>query len=144
MRSIRVPTLLVVTMLTCVAKAAEGLPDALEAGWKGEAVCERLHEDDELRILRCTFAPGVGHERHYHPPHVGYAIAGGRMRVTDIHGTREIDVPTGIAFDNPEGIEWHEALNVGDETSVFLMIEPKQGTRAVAMPPAGDGAARVE
>lgn len=68
--------------------AAGDLPDPLAAGWKGESVCEKLHEDERLRILRCRFPLNVGHERHYHPPHVGYVISGGSMQVTDADGTR--------------------------------------------------------
>jgi hypothetical protein len=33
-------------------------------------------------------------------------------------------VPTGYSFSN-EGISWHEVLNIGDETAVFLIIETK-------------------
>lgn len=107
--------------------AAAELPDPLAAGWQGESVCEKLHEDERLRVLRCSFPPGVGHERHYHPPHVGYVIEGGRMQITDADGTRTVDIPDSYLFSNPEGIAWHEALNVGDRSSTYLMIEPKDG-----------------
>ena len=100
------------------------LPDPLAAGWQGEQVCEKLHEDSSVRLLRCSFPPGVGHERHFHPPHIGYVLSGGKMRVTNADGTREIDVPTGSTFANPAGIVWHEALNVGESTATYLMIEP--------------------
>ena len=83
------------------------LPDPLAAGWNGKPVCERLHEDAAQRVLRCTFAPGVGHERHFHDAHFGYAIAGGRMRIEDENGVREVDVPTGSSFTS-EGVSWHE------------------------------------
>ncbi|MEZ5894617.1 MAG: hypothetical protein R3C58_15900, partial [Parvularculaceae bacterium] len=43
---------------------ASDLPYAGDAGWKGEKVCELLFENDETRVARCTFPPGVGHERH--------------------------------------------------------------------------------
>ena len=49
-----------------IARAAD-LPDGLAAGWKGQATCEKLDEYEQVRILRCTFPPGVGHERHAHP-----------------------------------------------------------------------------
>lgn len=104
---------------------AESLPDPLAAGWQGEPVCERLHEDTKLRVLRCRFPPGVGHERHYHPPHVGYVIAGGVMAITNAAGTETVTIPDGLVFSNPDGIDWHEAVNVGDSESVYLMIEPK-------------------
>jgi mannose-6-phosphate isomerase-like protein (cupin superfamily) len=100
------------------------LPDPLEAGWKGMPVCEKLHEDSDQRILRCTFPPSIGHQRHFHNRHFGYAIAGGRMRITDSSGTREVDLATGSSFAS-DGVAWHEVLNIGDPTVVFLIIEPK-------------------
>ena len=100
------------------------LPDPLDAGWNGEPVCEALHDDADHRVLRCTFPPGVGHERHYHDPHFGYTVAGARTRITDAGGTREVDVPAGSSFSS-EGVEWHEVLNVEDSTGVFLLVEPK-------------------
>jgi hypothetical protein len=39
---------------------ATTLPDPLQAGWNGRAVCEALQDDADRRILRCTFPPGVG------------------------------------------------------------------------------------
>lgn len=98
------------------------LPDPLQAGWQGKPVCERLFEDEQQRILRCSFAPGVGHERHFHSPYFGYALAGGRMRLTDASGVREVDLPTDSSFSNA-GIDWHEVLNVGETTVTYLIIE---------------------
>jgi len=100
------------------------LPDPLEAGWNGVPVCENLHEDSDQRILRCTFPPSIGHQRHFHNRHFGYAIAGGRMQISDSSGIREVDLATGSSFAS-DGVAWHEVLNVGDSTVVFLIIEPK-------------------
>lgn len=126
MRSKSLQILMVSALSLMPARAyPQFLPDPLAAGWEGEAVCEKLHEDAMLRLLKCSFAPGVGHERHYHPPHTGYVLSGGTMRVTSAAGVRTLEVPTGLTFSNPEGIEWHEALNVGETTAVYLMIEPK-------------------
>lgn len=100
------------------------LPDPLEAGWNNQAVCEILSENEKVRVLKCTFPPGVGHERHYHKAHFGYTLSGSTFRMTDTTGTREVKVPTGTDFFN-DGIEWHEVLNIGDSTAVFLIVEPK-------------------
>lgn len=108
--------------ISCTQKS--NLPDPLEAGWNNQPVCEVLQDNKKLRVLRCTFPPGVGHEKHYHKAHVGYTIAGSKFRIKDTTGTKEIDVPTGSSFSN-EGIAWHEVLNIGDSTAVFLIIEPK-------------------
>lgn len=101
------------------------LPDPLEAGWQGAPVCENLHENQLQRVLRCTFPPGVGHDRHFHRPHTGYVIAGGRMRITDANGTREVSPTTGGTFIS-EGVSWHNVINVGDTTAVFLIVEDKR------------------
>lgn len=100
------------------------LPDPLKAGWKGQAVCEVVEENKELRVLKCTFEPGVGHEKHYHNPHFGYTLAGGKFRIIDTTGTREVNIPTGFSFSNDE-IASHEVLNIGETTAVFLIMEYK-------------------
>ena len=118
-----------ITLVAVLTSAT--LPDPLAAGWKGVPVCERLHEDKGQRVLRCTFAPGVGHERHYHAPNFGYAVAGGRMQIIDASGTRELDLPTGSSFASP-GTQWHEVLNVGETTVVYLIIEGAVTTNAMS------------
>ena len=94
------------------------------AGWAGQPVCEMLHEDKQQRVLRCTFAPGAGHERHYHPAHFGYAIAGGRMQIIDASGQREVKLTAGSSYSSA-GVDWHEVKNVGDTTVIYLLVEPR-------------------
>ena len=100
------------------------LPDPYEAGWKGKKVCEILEDTPKQRILKCTFPPGVGHEKHYHKPHFGYTITGGKFKITNTDGVREVNVPTGSDFSN-DIISTHQVVNIGDTTAVFLIIEPK-------------------
>ncbi len=105
-----------------VLVADEDLPDPLAAGWNGEPVCELLHEDARQRILRCTFPPGVGHEKHFHKAHFGYILAGGKMRIVDDSGEREVDLLADYSWTS-DGVSWHEVLNVGETTSVYLIVE---------------------
>ena len=114
--------LLISLFISC--KPSSSLPDPLTAGWKGKKVCELLEENKSQRILKCTFAPGIGHERHFHLPHFGYTLVGSTFKIKDTTGTREINVKTGSYF-NSNGTEWHEVLNIGDRTAIFLIIEPK-------------------
>jgi len=100
------------------------LPDPLKAGWKNKKVCEVLKEDDSQRILKCTFPPNVGHEKHYHAPHFGYTLKGGTFKITDAKGTKEINVKDGTTWSKSE-LSVHEVINVGETTSVYLIIEPK-------------------
>jgi hypothetical protein len=114
---------MVMIFIGCETKST--LPDPLEAGWHNSAVCEVVEETPKLRVLKCTFPPGVGHERHYHAPHIGYTLAGSKFRIKDTTGAREVNVPTGSSFSN-DFMEWHEVLNIGDSTAVFLIMEPKE------------------
>ena len=104
--------------------ADEPLPDPLAAGWEGEAVCELIHDGIRQRVLRCSFPPGVGHERHYHAPHVGYVLEGGRMQITDSKGTRVVETEANSSWQS-DGVEWHEVVNVGETATSYLIIEPK-------------------
>ncbi len=121
---IAVLTVLLATLIVRELTNKNSLPDPAEAGWKGRTVCEVIEENSKLRVLKCIFPPGVGHERHYHLRHFGYTLAGSTFRIEDTTGIREVIVPSGSHFSN-DGIEWHQVLNIGDSTAVFLIIEPK-------------------
>ena len=123
--------LLLAMLAACAARSAapatadQPLPSAFEAGWKGQKVCEPLFENERLRAARCTFPPGIGHERHYHPPHWGYIVQGATMRITTATGTTDRVLKAGTNWWS-DGIAWHEAINVGATTGVYVIIEPKQ------------------
>lgn len=117
-------TLFILILILFSCKSTEALPDPLEAGWKGEKVCEVLSETKKQRVLKCTFPPNIGHQKHYHKPHFGYTLAGSTFKITDEKGTRKVPVTTGINWVKTELSE-HEVVNVGDSTAVFLIIEPK-------------------
>jgi quercetin dioxygenase-like cupin family protein len=114
--------LLSILFINC--KTKNNLPDPLQAGWNNKAVCNLVEENESVRVLKCTFKPGIGHEKHYHKPHFGYTLSGSTFKITDDSGTREVSPITGSHFYS-EGTKWHEALNIGDSTAVFLIIEPK-------------------
>lgn len=121
---LRVFILLFCCFLCIKCKEKQTLPDPLEAGFNGKKVCEVLSENKKQRILKCTFPPGVGHDKHYHNPHFGYTLKGSKFRITDHKGTREVNVPDNYSFSNDKITE-HEVLNIGDSTAVFLIIETK-------------------
>lgn len=116
--------IIVLIVSSCKQSSDSNLPDPYQAGWEGEKVCEILEDNDKLRVLRCTFPPGVGHEKHEHKPHFGYALVGGKFKIEDPSGTREVSFPTGYSWSKSETSQ-HQVLNVGDSTSVFLIIEYK-------------------
>jgi beta-alanine degradation protein BauB len=125
LRASRVLGLPVFALLLFSAAPAETLlPSAFDARWKGKQVCEPLFENAQMRSARCTFPPGGGHERHFHPPHWGYIVQGGTMRITDASGTRDRVLQSGSSWWS-DGITWHEAVNVGSTTAVYIIVEPK-------------------
>ncbi len=121
------PVLAALVVAACATASAQvaPLPMALCAGWQGQRTCERLHEDDMIRVIRCTFPSGVGHELHYHPPHFGYVLEGESvMRITTEEGVREAPVRAGGSFANDAEVR-HEALNIGDQSTTYLIVEKK-------------------
>lgn len=104
--------------------AEPALPDPLSAGWHGEPVCVVLRDNARLRTLRCTFPPDGGHERHFHAPHWGYILSGSTMKITSATGTVVRELKAGDSWWS-DGISWHEGINVGTTTGVYLIVEPK-------------------
>lgn len=101
-----------------------GLPHAFDAGWKGEKTCELLFEDEKTRVGRCVFPPGIGHEKHYHNPHFGYVLEGGTLLIRDSNGERKVTTRDGGDWSTTT-ISIHEAVNVGDTTTSYLIVEPR-------------------
>jgi quercetin dioxygenase-like cupin family protein len=125
--SIKAVILLGAAMLFRQAWAGElpDLPEAFDAGWQGENTCELLYETESVRVAHCSFPPGIGHEKHFHYPHFGYVLQGGLMRITDAEGAvKEQRTTTGKSWSS-SGITVHEALNIGDTTTSYLIVEPK-------------------
>lgn len=105
------------------AQSAE-LPHAFDAGWQGQKTCAVLFEDETTRVARCSFPPGIGHEKHYHNPHFGYVLEGGTLLIKDSEGTRQVTTTAGGDWSTTSK-SVHEALNIGDTTTSYLMVEPK-------------------
>lgn len=116
--------LLILTLLYSFTVHVDNLKGPLETGWEGHKVCIKLSENKHQNILRCTFPPGIGHEKHQHNANFGYAISGGKMQITDNKGTRIVDLATNSYFES-FGTKWHEVLNVGDTTIIYLILESK-------------------
>ena len=124
-----IPALALVTSLTLqvhtvVADNPPDLPNAFDAGWQGQETCELLFEDDSIRVGRCVFPPGIGHEKHYHNPHFGYVLEGGVLRIVDSNVEREVTTQSGGSWSTTT-ITVHEALNIGETTTSYLITEPK-------------------
>jgi quercetin dioxygenase-like cupin family protein len=113
-----------IMVIPFVARSEE--PDALAVEWQGKKPCEKLHEDDQIRILRCTFPPGAKHLRHQHPAAFVYALSGGKTEAMTEAGTKPGERATD-SFGLGVPIPWHEVTNVGDTTLRYLLVEMKYG-----------------
>jgi quercetin dioxygenase-like cupin family protein len=113
-----------------VAMAAD-VPNALAVEWGGDKPCEKLFEDGQIRVARCTFAKGVMHLCHSHPSYFTYVLSGGQAQVQDEKGIRKIDVIAGTFADVPP-IQWHELSNIGERTLQYLVVEKKYQPAATA------------
>jgi beta-alanine degradation protein BauB len=99
-------------------------PTLCQLNGRGKKPCEKPYEDDQIRILRCTFPPGGKHVRHQHPANFAYALSGGTLRVESESGTRDLEVPTD-AYVLSKPVPWHEVTNTGDTTERVVVIEMK-------------------
>ena len=124
----RVLTTVAVASLSLLAAPsavmADDVPDALSVEWQGKKPCEKLFEDAQVRIARCTFPPGAVHACHSHPSSFTYVLSGGKAQVQDEKGTRKIDIVTGAFVDAPS-IPWHEFTNIGETMVQVLLVEKK-------------------
>ena len=75
--------------------------DAMAVEWQGKKPCEKLHEDEQIRILRCTFPPAAKHLRHQHPASFGYWLSGGKVEALNASGTRQVETVTDAATLSP-------------------------------------------
>ena len=90
-----------------------------------------LLENEDIKILEVTFAPGQSDNMHEHYPATVYIVEGGKAQVTLPDGTvNEINPPSDFILHNPEKAK-HQVKNIGDNTMKIILFERKN-TRAVA------------
>ena len=106
------------------ASDALDLPHAFDAGWKGQKTCELMYENESVRVARCIFPPGIGHEKHYHNPHFGYVLEGGTLSIRDAGGERTVTTEANGSWSTAERTV-HEAVNIGETTTSYVIVEPR-------------------
>lgn len=82
-------------------------------------------ENDEVRVVRITYAPGEESGMHEHPAGIVVNLATGNIQFTLPDGTSPPTEPAeaGSSFWSPAGM--HAAKNVGNEPFEALLIEVK-------------------
>ena len=91
----------------------------------GPTIYKKLLENDRVRILEVTFAPGDSIAMHSHPDHAVYTVTGGTLRVTTSDGkTMVADLKAGDPIWFPAVI--HAAKNIGATSLKLVVVELKE------------------
>jgi quercetin dioxygenase-like cupin family protein len=84
-----------------------------------------LFENDRVRVVEATYAPGTTHEMHSHPDHVVYALGDAKVRMTGEDGkSTDVEIKKG-------GTRWqpavtHKTENVGTTPLHAILVELKE------------------
>ena len=79
-------------------------------------------ENERVRVFDVRFKPGVKAVMHWHPDHVVYVVAGGKLRMAEEGKTAaDLDLTPGQSvFLNAQS---HEAVNVGNTDIHVVVVE---------------------
>jgi quercetin dioxygenase-like cupin family protein len=84
-----------------------------------------LFENDRVRVVETTYAPGATHDTHSHPDHVVYALQDAKARFTTADGkTTEVEIKAGGARWQPATT--HKVENVGSTPIHAVVFELKE------------------
>ncbi len=89
------------------------------------AIFKILLENEHVRVVEYTLAPGQRDEWHTHPPKMSYVLSGGTLRITTEDG------PSFLTEEGQGAASWMEALgrhyaeNVGQTPVRILLVEVK-------------------
>ena len=91
----------------------------------GPNIYKKLFENDRVRMLEVTFAPGDSIAFHSHPDHAVYTVTGGTLRVATSDGksmVAELKAGDPIWFDAVT----HAAKNIGTTSIKLVVVELKE------------------
>src|SRR5690348_7582302 len=82
-------------------------------------------ENDRVRVLEATLAPGEKEQMHSHPAYVVYVLEGGKVRNHSAEGkTSESELKTGDVLYRDPLTHWAE--NIGTTTMHLILVELKK------------------
>jgi beta-alanine degradation protein BauB len=97
----------------------------------GPNIYKKILENDRIRMMEVTFAPGDSIAMHSHPDHVVYTVNGGTLRVTTSDGkTMVADLKAGDPIWFSAVI--HAAKNIGTKPIKLVVVELKEKAPAPA------------
>ena len=85
-------------------------------------------DNDDVKVIEATFAPGQGDNMHEHGVITYYGINGGKLQGTLPDGTvNEMNVPAGFVGHGTNIVK-HQMKNVGDDTIKVIIVDHKKLT----------------
>jgi beta-alanine degradation protein BauB len=106
-------------MLVCAQPALAQDPVVVNA----KLVHTKL-ENEKVRVLESSLAPGEKEQQHSHPAYVTYVLAGGKVRLHYPDGTtRDAELSAGDVIYSEPTTHWAE--NIGTTTMRFVLVEVK-------------------
>ena len=88
-------------------------------------IYEVLLENEAVKVMKVTFAPGQEDNMHDHYPFTGYLLDGGKAQVTMPDGkVNEREFPSGFIAHNGNGVR-HKVKNIGSNDMNIILIEHK-------------------
>ena len=89
-------------------------------------IYEVLLENEAVKVMKVSFAPGQEDNMHDHYPFTGYILDGGKAQVTMPDGkVNEREFPSGFIAHNGNGIR-HKVKNIGSNDINIILIEHKK------------------
>jgi beta-alanine degradation protein BauB len=85
---------------------------------------EVVFENERVRVLEYTDAPGDATTDHRHPDSVMVTLSGFRRRLVSGDRQREVEIPAGTASWLPA--QEHRGVNVGDTPTHTIFVELKE------------------
>ena len=89
-----------------------------------------VFENDRVRVLEYVDQPGQRTSPHQHPDSVMVTLSSFRRRLHHDGGTRDVEIPAGLATWLPA--QSHSGENVGDTPTHTIFVELKESAASVA------------
>lgn len=118
-------TLSMFVFFIALALVVTGTSSAQDPTMIGPNTHKKILENNRVRMIEVTFAPGDSIAMHSHPDHAVYTISGGTLRITTSDGKlRVAELKTGQPIWFPAIT--HAAKNIGTTTLKLLVVELKE------------------
>ncbi len=116
------PRFVLFVLLAIVVAGTATAQDPLKVGPK---IYNKILENDSVRMLVVSFAPGDSIAMHSHPDHAVYAVTAGTLRVTTSDGKTQVaDLKAGDPIWFPAVS--HAAKNIGTTPMKLVVVELKE------------------